>query len=1068
MDKKDITNLNNYPDNSIPPQSINDQPNIYNNTNHENDKELLIKELSENLNIDYDTNDNNANIYNAGGIKQSLTTIQEDINESITDPSIISRKDKKKEENKNLEVCGDSTILKEFEEEDDLMSLYGGNNDIESIVNNLQNNENMKQDISILVEDYLNVIKFNKINKEQITKIIQSVNSNDLQDGKKIIESKDYDGNIISKISDINYLLFKAKDIDNKDMDDIKKKIEEKSNILFAWRDIMPGPDSFFRAIMFSFLEDIILSRNINYYKNFLYELNKNIENNYFKKILTFYQINCLRAKVYFILIYYAMTLQDVEISTQKAHSFFIKIYNFDTNFDLLLILNLKFLIYKYLKNNEKKLYTREYSVRMGNLLPSKYQTKNGNYNFKGFYENNLLQLNQDTERISVSVIPFILRRDLYIYSFEEKKINHIWVHTDNKENKDFIPFRLFIVNGSYEIIYQKEYYNQFQKIFSNYSNINQNKIINNNENIKNEKILENIDDEEKIKTSSVILNEYLNSKNNNDNNVENKEIQPKISHNDNNNIIKQNNIHTNQIDNINNFNSNMNNNKIGNINLNINKSKEKSNNNINNNNNNNLNINNFINTNNNNIDNNKKNMMNNNINNNMNNNINNNMNNNINNNLSNNSNNNINNNINNNLNNNLMINNKNYVKKNSFNNNNCNNCTSYNNYMNNNNYINVSNYNSNPISQPLIIPKNNTNNNKNNTNEEDLEAFLESPLEKQDNPKNNNIRAYSSPDIQQVIYFSQQNENNNPQNNSHVLRAQPSNTSYNISIKKECPMCKKPVSNNFYCQKCIINHLIPFVQNSYIQFIKNNISNIIKNRPKESLTTFLPNLIIVFPNKISKSFSESYYMLSDIDKNIFNEKLNNFKTSLCLGCFKFVNKENNFLYFNDKAVEGKNVFLFRFPCGCIFCSADCLNRFINAVPIKKINSFICACGVEYDYTKLKFLLYFALSHNLIYFKNEILRYMYEIIKDKCCKCNKIIVLNQDKKNNVNIMEVKDKEAEQIFGINKFNHLICDKCAKSKEMSKNNFCCYLCKSEHLILNKKNLQNCQIRNTCSIF
>ena len=65
------------------------------------------------------------------------------------------------------------------------MSLYGGNNDIESIVNNLQNNENMKQDISILVEDYLNVIKFNKINKEQITKIIQSVNSNDLQDGKK-------------------------------------------------------------------------------------------------------------------------------------------------------------------------------------------------------------------------------------------------------------------------------------------------------------------------------------------------------------------------------------------------------------------------------------------------------------------------------------------------------------------------------------------------------------------------------------------------------------------------------------------------------------------------------------------------------------------------------------------------------------------------------------------------------------------------------------------------------------------------------------------------------------------
>ena len=99
MDKKDKTNLNNYPNDSIPTQSITGQPNNYNNTNHENDKELLIKELSENLNIEFDNNDNNKNINNAGGIKQSLTTIQEEINESISNPSIISGKDKKKEEN---------------------------------------------------------------------------------------------------------------------------------------------------------------------------------------------------------------------------------------------------------------------------------------------------------------------------------------------------------------------------------------------------------------------------------------------------------------------------------------------------------------------------------------------------------------------------------------------------------------------------------------------------------------------------------------------------------------------------------------------------------------------------------------------------------------------------------------------------------------------------------------------------------------------------------------------------------------------------------------------------------
>ena len=111
---------------------------------------------------------------------------------------------------------------------------------------------------------------------------------------------------------------------------------------------------------MFSFLEETILGRNIYTYKNFLFEFNKNIENSYFKKILAYYQIDCLRAKISLILIYYALSIQDIETSIDKAHSLLIKIYNYYINFDLLLIFNLKFLIYKYLKNNEKKLYTRE------------------------------------------------------------------------------------------------------------------------------------------------------------------------------------------------------------------------------------------------------------------------------------------------------------------------------------------------------------------------------------------------------------------------------------------------------------------------------------------------------------------------------------------------------------------------------------------------------------------------------------------------------------------------------------------------------------------------------------
>jgi hypothetical protein len=251
---------------------------------------------------------------------------------------------------------------------------------------------------------------------------------------------------------------------------------------------------------------------------------------------------------------------------------------------------------------------------------------------------------------------------------------------------------------------------------------------------------------------------------------------------------------------------------------------------------------------------------------------------------------------------------------------------------------------------------------------------------------------------------------------------------------------------------------LINFIKNSYLQFIKANISNLIKEKKKENLSNFFSNLKITFPGYPSKNFATVYNMISDIGKNIFNEKLNIFRTTLCLGCFKFIDINNK-------------VFLFKLPCGCSFCSEECLKRFINAVPLKKMNSFICACGENYDYIQLKFLLYFAISHNLINLKNEILKYMFEIMKNKCCICNLEIPLLQEKKNNLNIMEITDKETEKIFGISKFNHLICDKCEKTQKINNNNnnyFYCNLCSNVHFLINKKNIKDCRIRSNCSIF
>ena len=299
----------------------------------------------------------------------------------------------------------------------------------------------------------------------------------------------------------------------------------------------------------------------------------------------------------------------------------------------------------------------------------------------------------------------------------------------------------------------------------------------------------------------------------------------------------------------------------------------------------------------------------------------------------------------------------------------------------------------------------------------------------------------------------------NNYDNKTYVGNSQNISQMLNQSMGRECPLCKKPGRDNFYCEQCLLNHLIPYTQNNYIEFIKNNINCLIQQKELEDINMFLSNLNIVFPNGATKYFSECYYLISDQSKNLFNEQLTNFKTSVCLGCFQFINKEK--IEFLD------NLFI-KLPCGCIFCNTNCLNRFLNAIPLGNMKSFICGCGAKYDYIQLKYFLYFAISFNFTKLKKEIMRYMYEIIKTHCCKCKKNIEKLSKDKINMNAKELIDQEAERIFGIHKFNHLICDKCEKHNEVVKNKFYCNLCISEHSIIKKLDYNTIKNNNICSIF
>ena len=105
------------------------------------------------------------------------------------------------------------------------------------------------------------------------------------------------------------------------------------------------------------------------------------------------------------------MSLNNIKNSILKSYSILIKVINNFPDFDLGIILYLKYSIYKYIQFNEGKLYTKDFSVNLNNLLPEKYQI-DGKFLYKEFYEKDLIPLNKEAERIIIYITLFCFRKN--------------------------------------------------------------------------------------------------------------------------------------------------------------------------------------------------------------------------------------------------------------------------------------------------------------------------------------------------------------------------------------------------------------------------------------------------------------------------------------------------------------------------------------------------------------------------------------------------------------------------------------------------------------------------------
>ena len=710
------------------------------------------------------------------------------------------------------------------------------------------------------------------------------------------------------------------------------KEIKDKYNALkpyiYNYRTINGDGNCFYRAVMFRYLEILILNEKIDDLKNVINDIVNSFKSEELKKRTKINNLDVKPDLTFKILILIEYLLNNK--MKDKAHEILVKSFVTCKKFDYAIILYFRYILYDYIKKNENKAYLKEFPIKIGNLLPSQYETEDGKFLFDSFYEFYLLNFYTFAEKIIIYLTPLVLGIELNVIIFDDNEEEILqkfkWDGNSQLGVNDIIS--LLNSRNHYEIIYNIKDNEKYKNIFKNYENNQQSKIIANIDELLKQK---EINDRKKFNNLKKNVNELNIDKNLLDSKTMIKKKNPNINNNGknqiNNNINNQNYCKNSN----NNNNNNVNNQNINNeIQINNNQQNYKNqfnnNNNIQNNNNQ-QNYKNQFDDNNNVRNNDDTKNINNNINNNQIRNINNN---------------------NNQLNNNIH--NPNFNNMNNICNQISGNNIIYNNYIPNNQ---LGQRQSNEINHPFLQNNNNFNQNA-----------------QQNMPnKNNNLYHLENKNQNFGLKTPGENINTNQLQKPNNQKKKDDQIGFVTPGQNICMNCKKIEIDNTnlnICKFCLKEEIINGFYSTYLQYIDNPKTNMFNERRIE---------LKLRNNEHPKiySLSEAIDEYNKIYKNEnlnFQKVINELKKRVCRFCLKNINKER-----------------YEIPCLCNFCSKNELELFLEKNFSKE---FKCTCNTEYT-REMMFNLGVLCYELDIQSKNTLTYYFNYKLNSKCCICGKTI-----------------------------------------------------------------------------
>ena len=343
-------------------------------------------------------------------------------------------------------------------------------------------NWDYKNDDKILqIEEKLNKI-INNLNKGQVAALQNSIKNCKFDVLYNNFNPRKYSFTI-GTLSSLDFLIESTyySDFFRKDLMFEDKKILEK--YIYKFRSIMGDGDCFYRSLIFEFLENAILTNNIMLMKEILvlfYEKismdNKEIqEKEYLKEELKKFKIDIVVQILYVILM-----AMDKNISFDP-YELLLKVFLFCSPFDYGMIFFTRYLLYEYIKENENKIYSEEYQIKIGCLLPdlfiSENKDKEDEYFFENYYGLQLMKMKTFAEKIVIYISPFVFNCNIsvLIYDFGTKLAKSVINEKLFKcGDENSLTLKILFRKAHYDIIYDENYYNEFKKKLDILPNINE------------------------------------------------------------------------------------------------------------------------------------------------------------------------------------------------------------------------------------------------------------------------------------------------------------------------------------------------------------------------------------------------------------------------------------------------------------------------------------------------------------------------------------------------------------------------------------------------------------------